>query len=153
MHAYFFLLFKFRKTFAKYSICMGQFICFVLTVTKPCRRTDFLASKKAATVDQDHKFRCKFLDCSKSFRKAKLLHYHMKYFHGVEKAAESQQNPVKRNIQTRASLASEKANQERSKRGRSTAGSLCKYGADLFLFLSSSRQDRQKIAEINFLLD
>uniref|UniRef100_A0A8C8AH53 PHD finger protein 20 n=1 Tax=Otus sunia TaxID=257818 RepID=A0A8C8AH53_9STRI len=78
----------------------------------------------AATVDQDHKFRCKFLDCSKSFRKAKLLHYHMKYFHGVEKAAESQQNPVKRNIQTRASLASEKANQERSKRGRTTAGSL-----------------------------
>ncbi|NXA85356.1 PHF20 protein, partial [Melanocharis versteri] len=94
------------------------------TVTKRCRRTDFLASKKAATVDQDHKFRCKFLDCSKSFRKAKLLHYHMKYFHGVEKAAESQQTPVKRNIQTRASLASEKANQERSKRGRITAGSL-----------------------------
>ncbi|NXR50186.1 PHF20 protein, partial [Hippolais icterina] len=94
------------------------------SVTKPCRRTDFLASKKAATVDQDHKFRCKFLDCSKSFRKAKLLHYHMKYFHGVEKAAESQQNPVKRNIQTRSSLASEKANQERPKRGRTTAGSL-----------------------------
>ncbi|XP_054701654.1 PHD finger protein 20 isoform X3 [Grus americana] len=94
------------------------------TVTKPCRRADFLASKKAATVDQHPKFRCKFSDCSKSFRKAKLLHYHMKYFHGVEKAAESQQNPVKRNIQTRASLASEKANQERSKRGRTTAGSL-----------------------------
>ncbi|NXN66324.1 PHF20 protein, partial [Himantopus himantopus] len=94
------------------------------TVTKPCRRTNFLASKKAATVDQDHKFKCKFLDCSKSFCKAKLLHYHMKYFHGVEKAAESQQNPVKRNIQTRASLASEKANQERSKRGRTAAGSL-----------------------------
>ncbi|NXE25445.1 PHF20 protein, partial [Ardeotis kori] len=94
------------------------------TVTKPCRRADFLASKKAATVDQDHKFRCKFLDCSKSFRKARLLHYHMKYFHGVEKAAESQQNPVKRNIHTRASLTSEKANQERSKRGRTRAGSL-----------------------------
>ncbi|KFV83572.1 PHD finger protein 20 [Struthio camelus australis] len=93
------------------------------TVTKPCRRADFLASK-AATVDQDHKFRCKFLDCSKSFRKAKLLHYHMKYFHGVEKAAESQQNPVKRNIQTRSSLASERANQERSKRGRTAAGSM-----------------------------
>ncbi|NXN43429.1 PHF20 protein, partial [Rhinoptilus africanus] len=93
-------------------------------VTKPCRRANFLASKKAAAVDQDHKFRCKFLDCSKSFRKAKLLHYHMKYFHGVEKAAESQQNPVKRNIQTRASLASEKANQERPKRGRTTAGLL-----------------------------
>ncbi|KFW08828.1 PHD finger protein 20, partial [Fulmarus glacialis] len=94
------------------------------TVTKPCRRADFLASKKAATVDQDHKFRCKFLDCPKCFRKAKLLHYHMKYLHGVENAAESQQNPLKRNIQTRASLASEKANQERSKRGRTTTGSL-----------------------------
>ncbi|NXR09016.1 PHF20 protein, partial [Semnornis frantzii] len=93
-------------------------------VTKSCRRADFLASVKTAAGDQDHKFKCKFLDCSKSFRKAKLLHYHMKYFHGVEKAAESQQNPVKRSIQTRASLASEKANQERSKRGRSTAGSL-----------------------------
>uniref|UniRef100_A0A8C2UEH1 PHD finger protein 20 n=1 Tax=Coturnix japonica TaxID=93934 RepID=A0A8C2UEH1_COTJA len=104
--------------------CMGEFICFVLTVTKPFRRSDFLASKKAATVDQDHKFKCKFVDCSKSFRKAKLLHYHMKYFHGVDKSAESQQNPVKRHIQTRASLASEKANQERSKRGRSAAGSL-----------------------------
>ncbi|NXL83684.1 PHF20 protein, partial [Alectura lathami] len=94
------------------------------TVTKPFRRSDFLASKKAATVDQDHKFKCKFVDCSKSFRKAKLLHYHMKYFHGVENSAESQQNPVKRHIQTRASLASEKAHQERSKRGRTAAGSL-----------------------------
>ncbi|XP_051659265.1 PHD finger protein 20 isoform X11 [Manacus candei] len=112
------------------------------TVTKPCRRTDFLASKKAATVDQDHKFRCKFLDCSKSFRKAKLLHYHMKYFHGVEKAAESQQNPVKRNIQTRASLASEKANQERSKRGRSTAGSLY---APLHIALRSTPYRDEKI--------
>ncbi|XP_014128552.2 PHD finger protein 20 isoform X1 [Zonotrichia albicollis] len=111
------------------------------SVTKPCRRTDFLASKKAATVDQDNKFRCKFLDCSKSFRKAKLLHYHMKYFHGVEKAAE-QQNPVKRNIQTRASLASEKANQERSKRGRTTAGSLY---APLHITLRSTPYRDEKV--------
>ncbi|XP_072773130.1 PHD finger protein 20 isoform X7 [Taeniopygia guttata] len=111
-------------------------------LTKPCRRTDFLASKKAATVDQDHKFRCKFLDCSKSFRKAKLLHYHMKYFHGVEKASESQQNPVKRNIQTRASLASEKANQERSKRGRTTAGSLY---APLHITLRSTPYRDEKV--------
>ncbi|XP_010002772.1 PREDICTED: PHD finger protein 20 [Chaetura pelagica] len=112
------------------------------TVTKPCRRTDFLASKKAATVDQDHKFRCKFLDCSKSFRKAKLLYYHMKYFHGVEKASESQQNPVKRNIQTRASLASEKANQERSKRRRTTTGSLY---APLHIALRSTPYRGEKI--------
>ncbi|XP_068064291.1 PHD finger protein 20 isoform X9 [Anomalospiza imberbis] len=113
-------------------------------VTKPCRRTDFLASKKAATVDQDHKFRCKFLDCSKSFRKAKLLHYHMKYFHGVEKASESQQNPVKRNIQTRASLASEKANQERSKRGRTTAGSLSVKGPEKNKGKKSKDYERSK---------
>ncbi|XP_049672178.1 PHD finger protein 20 isoform X3 [Accipiter gentilis] len=112
------------------------------TVTKPCRRADFLASKKAATVDQDHQFRCKFLDCSKSFRKAKLLHYHLKYFHGVEKAAESQQNPVKRNIQTRASLASEKANQERSKRGRTAASSLY---APLHIALRSTPYRDEKI--------
>ncbi|XP_063260855.1 PHD finger protein 20 isoform X1 [Prinia subflava] len=112
------------------------------TVTKPCRRADFLASKKAAAVDQDHKFRCKFLDCSKSFRKAKLLHYHMKYFHGVEKAAESQQNPVKRNIQTRSSLASEKANQERSKRGRTTTGSLY---APLHIALRSTPYRDEKV--------
>lgn len=138
----FFGCFKFRKLFDKYSKCMGEFICFVLTVTKPCRRTDFLASKKAATADQDHKFRCKFLDCLKSFRKAKLLHYHMKYFHGVENAAASQQNPVKRNIQTRASLASEKGNQERSKRGRTAAGSLCKYVAVLFLYFKRRQAGR-----------
>ncbi|XP_046758920.1 PHD finger protein 20 isoform X3 [Gallus gallus] len=112
------------------------------TVTKPFRRSDFLASKKAAIVDQDHKFKCKFVDCSKSFRKAKLLHYHMKYFHGVDKSAESQQNPVKRHIQTRASLASEKANQERSKRGRSAAGSLY---APLHIALRSTSYRGEKI--------
>ncbi|PKK19142.1 PHD finger protein 20, transcript variant X3 [Columba livia] len=112
------------------------------TVTKPCRRTDFLESKKAATADQDHKFRCKFLDCLKSFRKAKLLHYHMKYFHGVENAAASQQNPVKRNIQTRASLASEKGNQERSKRGRTAAGSLY---APLHIALRSTPSRDEKL--------
>ncbi|KAM9121066.1 PHD finger protein 20 isoform 3-T5 [Pangshura tecta] len=95
-----------------------------VTVTKTFKRThDFIASK-AATVDQDHKFRCKLLDCSKSFRKAKLLHYHMKYFHGVEKAPELQQSPVQRNIQTRGFLASEKAKQRSLNRRRTTSGSL-----------------------------
>uniref|UniRef100_A0A674JXX8 PHD finger protein 20 n=1 Tax=Terrapene triunguis TaxID=2587831 RepID=A0A674JXX8_9SAUR len=99
----------------------GILICFVLTVTKTFKRThDFIASK-AATVDQDHKFRCKLLDCSKSFRKAKLLHYHMKYFHGVEKAPEPQQSPVQRNIQTRGFLASEKAKQRSLNRRRTTS--------------------------------
>ncbi|XP_074826488.1 PHD finger protein 20 isoform X5 [Natator depressus] len=94
-----------------------------VTVTKTFKRTDDFIASKAATVDQDHKFRCKLLDCSKSFRKAKLLHYHMKYFHGVEKAPEPQQSPVQRNIQTRGFLASEKARRSLNRR-RTTSGSL-----------------------------
>ncbi|XP_065435900.1 PHD finger protein 20-like [Chrysemys picta bellii] len=109
-----------------------------ITVTKTFKRThDFIASK-AATVDQDHKFRCKLLDCSKSFRKAKLLHYHMKYFHGVEKAPEPQQSPVQRNIQTRGFLASEKAKQRSLNRRRTTSGSLCKYVGYIFIFKEHS---------------
>ncbi|XP_043352178.1 PHD finger protein 20 isoform X5 [Dermochelys coriacea] len=95
-----------------------------VTVTKTFKRTDDFIASKAATVDQDHKFRCKLLDCSKSFRKAKLLHYHMKYFHGVEKAPEPLQSPVQRNIQTRGFLASEKAKQRSLNRRRTTSGSL-----------------------------
>ncbi|XP_073166116.1 PHD finger protein 20 isoform X7 [Lepidochelys kempii] len=94
-----------------------------VTVTKTFKRTDDFIASKAATVDQDHKFRCKLLDCSKSFRKAKLLHYHMKYFHGVEKEPEPQQSPVQRNIQTRGFLASEKAKRSLNRR-RTTSGSL-----------------------------
>ncbi|XP_015263712.1 PREDICTED: PHD finger protein 20 isoform X2 [Gekko japonicus] len=90
-----------------------------VTVTSVSKKTDDSAVSKAA-VDHEPKFRCKFLDCSKSFRKAKLLHYHMKYFHGIEKPPEPQQSPATRNIQTR-SLASEKANQEGSNRRRTTS--------------------------------
>ncbi|KAH0619028.1 hypothetical protein JD844_018631 [Phrynosoma platyrhinos] len=82
----------------------------------------FITTKSA--VEHEPKFRCKFLDCSKSFRKAKLLHYHMKYFHGIEKPPEPQQSPATRSIQTRGSLASEKANQDNSNRRRTTSGSL-----------------------------
>ncbi|XP_066481420.1 PHD finger protein 20 isoform X1 [Tiliqua scincoides] len=93
-----------------------------VTVPNASKKTDDTASK--AAIDHEPKFRCKFLDCSKSFRKAKLLHYHMKYFHGIEKSSEPQQSPATRNIQTRGSLASEKANQENSSRRRITSGCL-----------------------------
>uniref|UniRef100_A0A8D0H5U8 PHD finger protein 20 n=1 Tax=Sphenodon punctatus TaxID=8508 RepID=A0A8D0H5U8_SPHPU len=95
-----------------------------VTVTNDFKKADDFVASEAATVDHDHKFRCKLLDCSKSFRKAKLLHYHMKYFHGIEKEPETQQSPVKSNIQTRGSLASEKINQESSNRKRTTSGYL-----------------------------
>ncbi|XP_063000811.1 PHD finger protein 20 isoform X2 [Elgaria multicarinata webbii] len=94
-----------------------------ITVTSASKRNDdFTASK--SVIEHEPKFRCKFLDCSKSFRKAKLLHYHMKYFHGIEKSPEPQQSPATRNIQTRGSLASEKASQETSSRRRTTSGCL-----------------------------
>ncbi|KAM3922753.1 PHD finger protein 20 isoform 3-T3 [Leptodactylus fuscus] len=94
-----------------------------LSVTNTLKKPDDPAAK-AVTLDLDaNRFKCKILDCSKSFRKAKLLHYHMKYFHGVEKS-EQDQMPMTRHMQTRGSLAHEKNSQQTSKRRRTTSGSL-----------------------------
>ncbi|XP_078508360.1 PHD finger protein 20 isoform X2 [Lissotriton helveticus] len=94
-----------------------------LQVTTLRKHSDLLACK-VLTSDLDRsKFKCKIKDCSKFFRKAKLLHYHMKYFHGVEKT-EHVQKSVTRTIQTRGSLANEKTIQEIPKRRRTTSGSL-----------------------------
>ncbi|XP_074148632.1 PHD finger protein 20 isoform X3 [Sminthopsis crassicaudata] len=87
------------------------------------KRDEFVTSK-ASTVDLDHKFRCTFVDCLKFFRKAKLLHYHMKYFHGVEKTPEPEESSVKRHVQTRGSLASEKSSQDGVTGKRITSSSL-----------------------------
>ncbi|XP_053552595.1 PHD finger protein 20 [Bombina bombina] len=109
-------------------------------LTNTLKKTDDPAPK-AVTMELDpNRFKCKFLDCSKSFRKAKLLHYHMKYFHGVEKA-EQEQSPLTRHMQTRGSLAHEKANQEAPKRRRTTSGSLSKKDTPLQVSLRSSPQD------------
>ncbi|KAM4691348.1 PHD finger protein 20 [Rhinophrynus dorsalis] len=92
-------------------------------LTNTLKKSDDPAPR-AVTMELDpNMFKCKFLDCSKSFRKAKLLHYHMKYFHGIEKA-EQDQTAVTRPMQTRGSLAHEKANQETPKRRRTSSGSL-----------------------------
>ncbi|KAG9473812.1 hypothetical protein GDO78_004230 [Eleutherodactylus coqui] len=92
-------------------------------ITNTLKKPDDPAAK-AVNLEMDaNRFKCKILDCSKSFRKAKLLHYHMKYFHGVEKA-EQDQMPVTRHMQTRGSLAHERNNQQTSKRRRTTSGSL-----------------------------
>lgn len=84
-------------------------------------------TSKAPAVDLDHKFRCKVVDCLKFFRKAKLLHYHMKYFHGMEKSPEPEESLGKRHVQTRGSSASERANQESLTRKRVSASSPSKY--------------------------
>lgn len=90
---------------------------------------------KAPAVDLDHKFRCKVVDCLKFFRKAKLLHYHMKYFHGMEKSPEPEESPGKKHVQTRGSSASDKANQESLTRKRVSASSPSKYfGSVLYLY-------------------
>ncbi|XP_041112608.1 PHD finger protein 20-like isoform X3 [Polyodon spathula] len=86
------------------------------------KRSQDSLSPKALTIDLDHTFKCKVPDCLKSFRKAKLLHYHMKYYHGEDKAAESEQSPTKRSIQTRAS--EKQAALENPKRRRTISASL-----------------------------
>ncbi|KAB0399056.1 hypothetical protein E2I00_004198, partial [Balaenoptera physalus] len=93
------------------------------TVTNTCKKTDDFVTSKAPAVDLDHKFRCKVVDCLKFFRKAKLLHYHMKYFHGMEKSPEPEENSGKRHVQTRGSSASDKASQESLTRKRVSASS------------------------------
>lgn len=55
------------------------------------------------SINLDHNpFKCSAPGCTKSFRKAKLLHYHMKYYHGEEQALEGEHSPT-RSVQTRAS--------------------------------------------------
>ncbi|XP_022448238.1 PHD finger protein 20 isoform X1 [Delphinapterus leucas] len=94
-----------------------------VAVTNTCKKTDDFVTSKAPAVDLDHKFRCKVVDCLKFFRKAKLLHYHMKYFHGMEKPPEPEENSGKRHVQTRGSSASDKASQESLTRKRVSASS------------------------------
>ncbi|KAM7124968.1 PHD finger protein 20 isoform 2-T5 [Molossus nigricans] len=94
-----------------------------VAVTNTFKKTGDFVTSKAPAVDLDHKFRCKVVDCLKFFRKAKLLHYHMKYFHGMEKSPEPEESPGKRHVQTRGSSASDKAGQENLTRKRVSASS------------------------------
>ncbi|XP_057636679.1 PHD finger protein 20 isoform X3 [Chionomys nivalis] len=97
----------------------------VSTVEVPntLRKTDDFVTLNVPAVDLDHKFRCKVVDCLKFFRKAKLLHYHMKYFHGMEKSPEPEESPGKRHVQTRGSAGPDKASQESLTRKRGSASS------------------------------
>ncbi|XP_019911438.2 PHD finger protein 20 isoform X3 [Esox lucius] len=55
------------------------------------------------SINLDHNpFKCSAAGCPKSFRKAKLLHYHMKYYHGEDQQLEEDLSPT-RSVQTRAS--------------------------------------------------
>ncbi|XP_031680822.1 PHD finger protein 20 isoform X12 [Oncorhynchus kisutch] len=55
------------------------------------------------SINLDHNpFKCSAVGCTKSFRKAKLLHYHMKYYHGEDQQQEDDLSPT-RSVQTQAS--------------------------------------------------
>ncbi|XP_035237873.1 PHD finger protein 20b isoform X2 [Anguilla anguilla] len=74
------------------------------------------------SIELDHNpFKCKAPGCLKSFRKAKLLHYHMKYYHEADKTSENDLSPT-RSIQTRAS--EKQAAQESPKRRRTISASM-----------------------------
>lgn len=80
------------------------------------------------SINLDHNpFKCSAPGCTKSFRKAKLLHYHMKYYHGEEQALEEEQSPT-RNVQTRASDKQVTANSsDGPKRRRTISASMRKF--------------------------
>ncbi|XP_062897183.1 PHD finger protein 20-like isoform X2 [Mobula hypostoma] len=94
-------------------------------VTNAAQSPEEQLPPKALIIDLDHnKFKCKIAECSKAFRKAKMLHYHMKYYHGIEKS-ESEQGSPKRSMQTRGSCPSETESLlDSPKRRRTTSGSL-----------------------------
>ncbi|KAM4581947.1 PHD finger protein 20 isoform 1-T2 [Fundulus diaphanus] len=82
------------------------------------------------SINLDHNpFKCSAPGCTKSFRKAKLLHYHMKYYHGEEPPPEGQHSPT-RSVQTRASEKQPAAAAlESSKRRRTISASMHSVGA------------------------
>ncbi|KAJ8415768.1 hypothetical protein AAFF_G00403250 [Aldrovandia affinis] len=54
------------------------------------KRSDDPTSPNEPLFDLDHnKFKCQVPGCSKAFRKAKLLDYHLKYYHSADKEVES----------------------------------------------------------------
>ncbi|KAG7458203.1 hypothetical protein MATL_G00235700 [Megalops atlanticus] len=64
-------------------------------------------SPRESLFDPDHnKFKCQVPGCSKAFRKAKLLDYHLKYYHSTEKGAELEAGSPSRAGRTRTTSAS-----------------------------------------------
>ncbi|XP_072535584.1 PHD finger protein 20-like protein 1 isoform X4 [Salminus brasiliensis] len=71
------------------------------------KRSDDPTSPSEPLVDLDHnKFKCQIPGCSKAFRKAKLLDYHLKYYHNTDKELESEVCSPERGGRTRATSAS-----------------------------------------------
>ncbi|XP_073703322.1 PHD finger protein 20-like protein 1 isoform X4 [Garra rufa] len=71
------------------------------------RKSDDPTAPNECLIDLDHnKFKCKVPGCSKAFRKAKLLDYHLKYYHNTEKEMDSEVCSPERVGRSRATSAS-----------------------------------------------
>uniref|UniRef100_A0A671M2B2 PHD finger protein 20-like protein 1 n=1 Tax=Sinocyclocheilus anshuiensis TaxID=1608454 RepID=A0A671M2B2_9TELE len=80
------------------------FLSFSVINTK---KSDDPTAPNESLIDLDHnKFKCKVPGCSKAFRKAKLLDYHLKYYHNTEKEMDSEVCSPERVGRTRATSAS-----------------------------------------------
>uniref|UniRef100_UPI00398E40E7 PHD finger protein 20-like protein 1 isoform X2 n=1 Tax=Pristiophorus japonicus TaxID=55135 RepID=UPI00398E40E7 len=76
------------------------------SVTHAKKTEDPLAPKELV-IELDHnKFKCTFPRCFKAFRKAKLLDYHVKYYHNAEKGSDSETGSLESGMRTRATSAS-----------------------------------------------
>uniref|UniRef100_A0A8C9SMD4 PHD finger protein 20, b n=1 Tax=Scleropages formosus TaxID=113540 RepID=A0A8C9SMD4_SCLFO len=75
-------------------------------------------------INLDHNpFKCQVAGCLKSFRKAKLLHYHMKYYHSGDEAPGPELSPT-RSAHTRTSDKQSAASPESPRRRRTISASI-----------------------------
>ncbi|XP_029108138.1 PHD finger protein 20-like [Scleropages formosus] len=75
-------------------------------------------------INLDHNpFKCQVAGCLKSFRKAKLLHYHMKYYHSGDEAPGPELSPT-RSAHTRTSDKQSAASPESPRRRRTISASM-----------------------------
>ena len=98
------------------------FLCYCFSVYRVIKNQP----PPVLSINLDHNpFKCSSPGCTKSFRKAKLLHYHMKYYHGEDQPLEDL-SPT-RSVQTRASDKQTFPNNlESPKRRRTISASMCK---------------------------
>uniref|UniRef100_A0A673G062 PHD finger protein 20-like protein 1 n=1 Tax=Sinocyclocheilus rhinocerous TaxID=307959 RepID=A0A673G062_9TELE len=105
---------KYESSLVFHSLQFKRLYIFIyLTKVSPSfsvintKKSDDPTAPNETLIDLDHnKFKCKVPGCSKAFRKAKLLDYHLKYYHNTEKEMDSEVCSPERVGRTRATSAS-----------------------------------------------
>ncbi|XP_043922162.1 PHD finger protein 20-like protein 1 [Protopterus annectens] len=123
-----------RKTVV--SSAAGAVIRVAPTTVKPNRprepvintkKTEDFTFTKETVIDLDHnKFKCKVPGCLKAFRKAKLLDYHLKYYHSTNKETELETGSAGSAVQSHATsitVPTSTPETQDSKRLRTVSGS------------------------------